>query len=146
MQSGLVLRGWRDRGSCFQLRASSPLTPELLTEIEAEVLLLAPNNMHNSSLRLFGLQLEGLKVTETGVEYAADAAADDVSGFEDVVLLVLLLALLVLTDAVVVSATKHGHHHEPTNDQTAVLGLLSHLLAAVFNLSQKSLSQASKLC
>lgn len=62
MQPGLVLRGWRDHGSCFQIRASSELSPELLTEVESEVLLLAPHHWHNTCLQLFGLTLDGLQV------------------------------------------------------------------------------------
>eukprot|EP00878_Enallax_costatus_P032430 GHUV01035640.1.p1 GENE.GHUV01035640.1~~GHUV01035640.1.p1 ORF type:complete len:356 (+),score=120.07 GHUV01035640.1:1217-2284(+) len=61
---GLVLRGWRDRGSCFQLRASSRLSPELLTEVESEVLLLAPHYWTKECLRMFGLRLEGLQTRE----------------------------------------------------------------------------------
>ncbi|KAF6265982.1 FAD dependent oxidoreductase-domain-containing protein [Scenedesmus sp. NREL 46B-D3] len=59
---GLVLRGWRDRGSCFQLRASSRLAPELLSLFEAEVLLLAPSHWPVPCLGLFGLELSGLQV------------------------------------------------------------------------------------
>jgi hypothetical protein len=61
-QPGLLLRGWRDRGSCFQLRASSRLSPELLSLFEVEVLLLAPSHWAGPSLGLFGLQLTGLQV------------------------------------------------------------------------------------
>jgi hypothetical protein len=61
-QAGLLLRGWRDRGSCFQLRASSRLAPELLSLFEVEVLLLAPSHWAGASLRLFGLELAGLQV------------------------------------------------------------------------------------
>jgi hypothetical protein len=61
-QTGLVLRGWRDRGSCFQLRASSRLAPELLSLFEAEVLLLAPSHWAGACLGLFGLEVAGLQV------------------------------------------------------------------------------------
>lgn len=61
-QPGLILRGWRDRGSCFQLRASSRLAPELLSLFEAEALLLAPEHWAGPCLGLFGLAVEGLQV------------------------------------------------------------------------------------
>ncbi|WIA11898.1 hypothetical protein OEZ85_011982 [Tetradesmus obliquus] len=61
---GLILRGWRDRGSCFQLRASSRLAPELLSLFEAEALLLAPEHWAGPCLGLFGLAVEGLQPRE----------------------------------------------------------------------------------
>ncbi|KAF8071098.1 hypothetical protein HT031_001180 [Scenedesmus sp. PABB004] len=64
LRPGLVLRGWRDRGSCFQLRASTALTPELVSLFEAEVLLLAPAHWHAACFGLFGLQLDGLEARE----------------------------------------------------------------------------------
>jgi len=67
VQEGLALRGWRDRGSCFELRASSLLAPDAVTCLyEAEVLLLAPGPWATHCLDLFGLQLEGLQVTHGG--------------------------------------------------------------------------------
>lgn len=71
LQDGLQLRGWRDRGSCFQLRASSRLAPDLVSLYEAEALLLAPPHWHNACLGLFGLQLEGLTVRVLGQTAAA---------------------------------------------------------------------------
>jgi hypothetical protein len=63
LQDGLALRGWRDRGSCFELRASSLLAPDSVTCMyEAETLLLAPGAWAASCLSLFGLSLEGLQV------------------------------------------------------------------------------------
>lgn len=67
IQEGLALRGWRDRGSCFELRASSLLAPDGVTCLyEAEVMLLAPGPWAAHCLDLFGLQLEGLQVTHGG--------------------------------------------------------------------------------
>ena len=63
LQDGLALHGWRDRGSCFELRASSVLAPDGLTCLyEAEVLLLAPGAWAGPCLSLFGLSIEGLQV------------------------------------------------------------------------------------
>eukprot|EP00775_Hariotina_reticulata_P006132 gene6132-6371_t len=64
IMSPLVLRGWRDRGSCFELRTATPASPDLLSLLEAEVLLLAPAFWHSSCLALFGLQLQGLQSRE----------------------------------------------------------------------------------
>lgn len=64
LQDGLALRGWRDRGSCFELRASSMLAPDAVTCLyEAEVLLLAPGGaVTREGLALLGLSVEGLQV------------------------------------------------------------------------------------
>jgi hypothetical protein len=66
VQDGLALRGWRDRGSCFELRASSTLAPDgLVCLYEAEVLLLAPGTWAQHCLDLFGLTVEELQVRHT---------------------------------------------------------------------------------
>jgi hypothetical protein len=66
LQDGLALRGWRDRGSCFELRVSSTLAPDAVTCLyEAEVLLLAPGAWSTHSLALFGLNIKELQVCMT---------------------------------------------------------------------------------
>lgn len=63
VQDGLALRGWRDSGSCFELRASSTLAPDgLVCLYEAEVLLLAPGAWAQHCLDLFGLTVDELQV------------------------------------------------------------------------------------
>lgn len=55
----LILRGWSDRGSSFQVRASSALLPGAVSLLEAEQLLLAPGRWLPQCLSLFGVRVGG---------------------------------------------------------------------------------------
>lgn len=70
-----MLRGWRDRGSCFELRAGSNLDGTSTCLYEAEVLLLAPGTWAHTCLGLFGLEVEGLQVRREGGGAAAASLA-----------------------------------------------------------------------
>jgi hypothetical protein len=55
LRDNLVLRGWRDAGHHFVVRASSRMMPDVMSVFEAEQLLLAPGHWVPSSWAVFGL-------------------------------------------------------------------------------------------
>lgn len=61
-----MLRGWRDNGSYFQLKASTALQPDLLSFFEVEQLLLVPGTWAPTCCSLFGLTLGGCQVRRSG--------------------------------------------------------------------------------
>ncbi|GLI65689.1 hypothetical protein VaNZ11_009296 [Volvox africanus] len=64
LRDRLVLRGWRDEGSHFVIRASGSLAPGALSFFEVEQVLLAPEGWPRQALRLFGADAE-LQVVQT---------------------------------------------------------------------------------
>ena len=64
VQECLHLCGWCDQGSYFQLRASSAMQPDLMSEFEVEQLLLAPREWSNACCSMFGISMEGLQVSK----------------------------------------------------------------------------------
>jgi hypothetical protein len=74
VRDSLLLRGWRDAGGHFVVRASSRLMPDALSVFEAEQLLLAPGHWVPSSWALFGL---GSKLSTLQVACSRVAAGSD---------------------------------------------------------------------
>ncbi len=74
VRDSLVVRGWRDAGHHFAVRASSRVMPDVVSVFEAEQLLLAPGEWAPSSWALFGL---GSKLSTLQVATSRAAAGSD---------------------------------------------------------------------
>jgi hypothetical protein len=81
LQEHLVLRGWQDNGSYFQLKASTALQPDLLSLFEVEQLLLAPGTWSPTCCSLFGLTLGGCQVRSHEEWWRASAVCSAMCGY-----------------------------------------------------------------
>ncbi|GLC33314.1 hypothetical protein PLESTB_000347000 [Pleodorina starrii] len=76
LRDRLVLRGWRDAGSHFVLRASGSLLPGAVSVLEVEQLLLAPaaeGGWPGQVLRMFGADVPALQVIQSSFGRCAAA-------------------------------------------------------------------------